>query len=90
MHYCPCSVVGWDCGFWHQTSGSRGGVDLIESAIPCHNVHVLGLYPGLITRLLTVLVAKSEDYAVEPKHLRLLYITVNALQDTDALFDLRS
>ena len=47
----------------------RKGADLIESAIPCHDAHVMGSYQVSNPLHLTVVGAKSEDYTTAPQHL---------------------
>ena len=41
----------------------------IESATPCHDSQVVGSYRVSKPLRLTVLAAKSEDYATAPQHL---------------------
>ena len=48
----------------------RNRADLIESATPCHDAQVVGLYPGSNPLPLTILAAMSEDYTTAPQHLR--------------------
>ena len=55
----------WDC---------RYRADLIESATPCHDAHVVGSYWVSNPLRLTILVAKSEDYTAAPKHLQKAHI----------------
>ena len=45
--------------------------DLIESATPCHDVQVVGLYQDSNPRRLIVLAAMSEDYTTALQHLLL-------------------
>ena len=47
----------------------RNRADLIESAIPCHDAHVVGSYRDSNPLRLTVLAAMSEDYTTAPQHL---------------------
>ena len=48
----------------------RNGVDLIESATPCHDAQVVGPYRDSNPLRLTVLAAMSEDYTTAPQHLQ--------------------
>eukprot|EP00112_Aurelia_sp_Birch-Aquarium-sp1_P006607 Seg1725.6 transcript_id=Seg1725.6/GoldUCD/mRNA.D3Y31 product="hypothetical protein" pseudo=true protein_id=Seg1725.6/GoldUCD/D3Y31 len=47
----------------------RSRIGLIESATPCHDAEVMGLYLGSNPVHLTVLAAMSEDYTTAPQHL---------------------
>ena len=47
----------------------RSRADLIESATPCHDAQVVGLYQDSNPLCLTVLAAMSEDYTTAPQHL---------------------
>ena len=47
----------------------RNRADLIESATPCHDAQVVGLYRGSNPLRLTILAAMSEDYTTAPQHL---------------------
>ena len=42
----------------------------MESATPCHDAQVVGLYQ-VTHNVLTVLAAKSEDYTTAPQHLQI-------------------
>ena len=55
------SAKRWDC---------RHRVDLIESATPCHDAQVVGLYRDSNPLRLTFLAAMSEDYTTAPQHLQ--------------------
>ena len=44
----------------------RNRTDLIESATPCHDAQVVGLYRGSNPLRLTILAAMSEDYTTAP------------------------
>ena len=46
----------------------RNRADLIESATPCHDAQVMGLYRDSNPLRLTVLAAMSEDYTTAPQH----------------------
>ena len=48
----------------------RNRADLIESATPCHDAQVVGLYPDSNPLRLTILAAMSEDYTTAPQHLQ--------------------
>ena len=48
----------------------RNRADLIESATPCHDVQVVGLYRDSNPLRLTILAAMSEDYTTAPQHLQ--------------------
>ena len=48
----------------------RNRADLIESATPCHDAQVMGLYRDSNPLRLTVLAAMSEDYTTAPQHLK--------------------
>ena len=48
----------------------RNRADLIESATPCHDAQVMGLYRDSNPLRLTVLAAMSEDYTTAPQHLQ--------------------
>ena len=48
----------------------RNRADLIESATPCHDAQVVGLYWGSNPLRLTILAAMSEDYTTAPQHLQ--------------------
>ena len=50
----------------------RNRADLIESAIPCHDAHVVGPYRDSNPLRLTILAAMSEDYTTAPQHLKVL------------------
>ena len=54
----------WDC---------RNRDDLIESATPCHDAQVVGLYRDLNPLCLTILAAMSEDYTTAPQHLQVCF-----------------
>ena len=47
----------------------RNRADLIESATPCYDAQVVGLYRDSNPLLLTILAAMSEDYTTAPQHL---------------------
>ena len=47
----------------------RNRADLIESATPCHDAQVVGLYRDSNPLRLTILAAMSEDYTTAPQHL---------------------
>ena len=47
----------------------RSRTDLIESATPCHDAHVVGSYRVSNPLRLIVLAANSEDYTTAPQHL---------------------
>ena len=49
----------------------RNRADLIESATPCHDAQVVGLYRDSNPLRLTILAAMSEDYTTAPQHLHL-------------------
>ena len=49
----------------------RNRADLIESATPCHDAQVVGLYWDSNPLRLTILAAMSEDYTTAPQHLQL-------------------
>ena len=49
---------------------SRNRADLIESATPCHDAQVVGLYRDSNPLRLTVLAAVSEDYTTAPQNLQ--------------------
>ena len=49
---------------------SRGSEALIKSATTCHDAHVVGSYRVSNPLHLTVLTAKSEEYATAPEHLQ--------------------
>ena len=46
----------------------RNRADLIESATPCHDSQVVGLYRDSNPLGLTILAAMSEDYTTAPQH----------------------
>ena len=48
----------------------RNRADLIESATPCHDAQVVGLYRDSNPLRLTILAAMSEDYTTAPQHLQ--------------------
>ena len=48
----------------------RNRADLIESATPCHDAQVVGLYRDSNLLRLTILAAMSEDYTTAPQHLQ--------------------
>ena len=48
----------------------RNRADLIESATPCHDAHVVGPYRDSNPLCLTILAAMSEDYTTAPQHLQ--------------------
>ena len=48
----------------------RNRADLIESATPCHDAQVVGLYRESNPLRLTILAAMSEDYTKAPQHLQ--------------------
>ena len=48
----------------------RNRADLIESATPCHDAHVVGSYWVSNPLHLTVLAAMSVDYTPAPQHLQ--------------------
>ena len=52
----------------------RNRADLIESATPCHDAQVMGLYRDSNPLRLTVLAAMSEDYTTAPQHLQSPFI----------------
>ena len=47
----------------------RNKADLIDSATPCHDPHVVGPYRDSNPLRLTILAAMSEDYTTAPQHL---------------------
>ena len=47
----------------------RSRAELIESATPCHDAQVVGLYRDSNPLRLTILAAMSEDYTTAPQHL---------------------
>ena len=49
----------------------RNRADLIESATPCHDAQVVGLYRESNPLRLTILAAMSEDYTTAPQHLQM-------------------
>ena len=53
----------------------RNRADLIESATPCHDAQVVGLYQGLNPLRLTILTAMSEDYTTAPQHLVYFFVS---------------
>ena len=55
----------------------RNRADLIESATPCHDAQVVGLYRDSNPLRLTILAAMSEDYTTAPQH---LHIRIELLQ----------
>ena len=48
----------------------RNRANLIESAIPCHDAHVVGSYRDPNPLRLTVMAGMSEDYTTAPQHLQ--------------------
>ena len=48
----------------------RNRADLFESATPCHDAQVVGLYRDSNPLRLTILAAMSEDYTTAPQHLQ--------------------
>ena len=48
----------------------RNRADLIESATPCYDAQVVGLYRDSNPLRLTILAAMSEDYTTAPQHLQ--------------------
>ena len=48
----------------------RNRADLIESATPCHDAQMVGLYRDSNPLRLTILAAMSEDYSTAPQHLQ--------------------
>ena len=50
----------------------RNRADLIESATPCHDAQVVGLYRDSNPLRLTILAAMSEDYTTAPQHPQIL------------------
>ena len=48
----------------------RNRTDLIESATPCHDAQMVGLYRDSNPLRLTILAAMSEDYTTAPQHLQ--------------------
>ena len=48
----------------------RNRENLIESATPCHDARVVGLYRDSNPLRLTILAAMSEDYTTAPQHLQ--------------------
>ena len=48
----------------------RNRADLIESATPCHDAQMMGLYRDSNPLRPTVLAAMSEDYTTAPQHLQ--------------------
>ena len=61
----------------------RNRADLIESATPCHDAQVVGLYRDSNPLRLTILAAMSEDYTMAPQHLQ-MYCTVHFLYCTSS------
>ena len=55
------NTKGWD---------RRNRADLIESATPGHDAHLMGSYRVSNPLRLIVLAAKSEDYTTVPQHLQ--------------------
>ena len=47
----------------------RNRADLIESATPCHDAQMMGLYRDSNPLRLTILAAMSEDYTTAPQQL---------------------
>ena len=54
----------------------RNRADLIESATPCHDAQVVGLYRDSNPLRLTILAAMSEDYTTAPQHLLVMMCDV--------------
>ena len=54
----------------------RNRADLIESATPCHDAQVMGLYRDSNPLRLTVLAAMSEDYTTAPQHLQTKFSSI--------------
>ena len=50
----------------------RNRADLIESATPCHDAQVVGLYRDSNPLRLIILAAMSEDYTTAPQHLQII------------------
>ena len=67
-----CSLIGEGEVAFFSTKrwDRRNRVDLIESATPCHDAQVMGLYRDSNPLRLTVLAAMSEDYTTAPQHLQ--------------------
>ena len=63
--YCEGEVAFFSAKRWDR----RNRADLIESATPCHDAQVVGLYRDLNPLRLTILAAMSEDYTTAPQHL---------------------
>ena len=63
----------------------RNRADLIESATPCHDAQVAGLYWNSNPLHLTVLAAMSEDYTTAPQHLQSLTSTGQIMGGTRLL-----
>ena len=59
-------VVFFSTKHWDR----RNRADLIESATPCHDAQVVGLYRDSNPLRLTILAAMSEDYTTAPQHLQ--------------------
>ena len=51
----------------------RNRADLIESATPCHDAQVVGLYRDSNPLRLTILAAMSEDYTTAPQPIKMKY-----------------
>ena len=62
--FCEGEVAGFSAKRWDR----RNRADLIESATPCHDAQVVGLYRVSNTVRLTVLAAISMDYTTVPQH----------------------
>ena len=59
----------------------RNRADLIESATPCHDAQVVGLYRDSNPLRLTILAAMSEDYTTAPQHLLLFLAGLSSVQN---------
>ena len=60
-----CEVAVFSAKRWDR----RNRADLIESATPCHDAHVVRSYRVSNPLRLTVLASKSEDYTTAPQYL---------------------
>ena len=64
-----CEGEGEVAFFSAKRLDRRNRADLIESATPCHDAHVVGPYRDSNPLRLTILAAMSEDYTTAPQHL---------------------
>ena len=61
----------------------RNRADLIESATPCHDAQVVGLYRDSNPLRLTILAAMSEDYTTAPQPLKEDILRIKIKQKVD-------